>query len=165
LPAGHFTSTVPSGLASAVTLAGGSGTSEVGTTGLLCLAGPSPLALTACTENRYSCPLTRPVIFTERWLAPTSMVLPSPSTTYLVMSAPLGLAARQPTVTSALPPVAMTWRGAPGLPTGGSFFTGGGGGGGGSPPSTSSAYLSTVRTWCLSSTTVAVCELGALMNR
>ena len=49
-----------------------SGTSEVGTTGLLVRFGPAPLALTACTVNRYVWPLVRPVTSSERWLAPTS---------------------------------------------------------------------------------------------
>ncbi len=52
LAAGQSTLTVPSGRASAVTLAGGSGTSAVGITGLLRRAGPAPLPLTACTLNR-----------------------------------------------------------------------------------------------------------------
>src|SRR5690606_605206 len=52
LAAGHVTCTEPSGRSFAVTLSGGSGTSAVGTTGLLVRAGPAPLAFTACTEKR-----------------------------------------------------------------------------------------------------------------
>ena len=51
LAAGQVTSTVPSGLAVAVTDVGASGTSAVGVTGGLFAFGPAPIALTACTVN------------------------------------------------------------------------------------------------------------------
>src|SRR6185312_11450517 len=83
-----------------------------------------------------------------------------------MISAPFAAAGRQLTRAWALPAAAVTLRGALGLPTRGFFGGGGGGGaGGGSPPSTSLAYLSTSRTWCLSSTTRAVAESGELMKR
>jgi hypothetical protein len=47
LAAGQVTVTVPLPASVAVTLAGGSGTAEVGTIGLAARFGPAPLALTA----------------------------------------------------------------------------------------------------------------------
>src|SRR5205085_4178967 len=72
----------------------------------------------------------------------------------------------QVTRAEALPAVAATRVGAPGGPTVGGFCGGGGGGfGGGSPPRMLLAYLSTTFTRPRSSTTRALLELGALMNR
>src|SRR5437762_9703342 len=158
--------TVPSGLAAAVTVAGGSGTAEDGTTGLDAFFGPEPLALTAYTVKTYCFPLVSPPMSSARWLAPTSWVCPSPSTTYLVIADPFGLAAPHVRCTEPLPAVATTFVGALGGPTVGGFCGGGGGGvGGGSPPRLVLAYLSTTLTRPLSSTTRALDEFGALMNR
>src|SRR2546430_14087388 len=101
-----------------------------------------------------------------RWLAPTSWACPSPSTTYLVIAAPFGLAGPHVRCTAALPAVATTLVGALGGPTVGGFCGGGGGGfGGGSPPRMLLAYLSTTLTRPWLSTTRALEELGALTNR
>src|SRR5436190_10386590 len=101
-----------------------------------------------------------------RWVPPTSCGLPSPSTTYLVIAEPFGLAGPQVTCALALPAVAVTRVGALGGPTGGGAGGGGfGGGGGGSPPRMLLAYLSTDLTRPWLSTTRALEEVGALMNR
>src|SRR4051794_34465602 len=135
--AGQLTTTVPSGLATADAAPGGSGTSDVGLTALLVRAGPSPLALTACTSNVYVSPLVRPVTSTERWPAPTVNVRPAPTTTYRLIAAPFADAACQVTRASVLPAAARTLRGGPGLLT--TCLCGFGGGGvggatGGAPP-------------------------------
>src|SRR3954469_19228474 len=99
-------------------------------------------------------------------LTPTVRVWPSPSTTYLVIGDPLSVVGPQVRCTVVLPAVAMTLAGALGGPIGGGAFGGCGGGlGGGSPPRMLLAYLSTTFTWPLRSTTRALDELGALMNR
>jgi len=167
LAAGHVTVTVPSLFAVAVTVSGASGTADVGTTGLDAFFGPDPLALTAYTVNTYCWPLVSPVMSSARWVLPTSRGgLPSPSTTYLVIGAPFGLAGPQVRCTVVLPAVATTLVGALGGPTGGGCFGGCGGGlGGGSPPRMLLAYLSTTLTWPLSSTTRALDEFGALTKR
>src|SRR5690242_14176775 len=162
LAGGQLTVTVPSGLAVAVTLVGGSGTSDVGMTGLAVRLRPAPLLFTAYTLNLYCCPFVSPVMSSERWLAPTSCFCPSPSTTYFRIAAPLGGAGPHTTCALALPAVAATVRGEPGGPTGGFDGGGGGGSGGGSPPTTLLANLSTVLTTLWSSTTLAVEPPGAL---
>src|SRR5439155_13133080 len=102
---GQLTLTVPSGLATAVTLAGASGTSEVGMTGLEFFFGPSPSAFTACTANVYVWPLVRPVMSMARWV-PTVIGWRPPSTTYLVITEPLSGAGLQTRWTVVLPAVA-----------------------------------------------------------
>src|SRR5215475_14303259 len=89
-----------------------------------------------------------------RWSAPTSVLVPLPSTTYLRIADPPFGAAPQVRCTDALPAAATTVPGAPGGPTGGTGGVGGGGGGGGgSPPGTLFGYLSTLLAlWCLSTT-------------
>src|SRR6266542_82999 len=165
LATGQVTVTVPSPFSAAVTATGGSGTSEVGTTGLAASLGPAPLPLTAYTVNRYCWPLVSSGTSKERWSAPTLWTLPSPSMTYMRMSEPLGAAGPQVIRACALPAEAVTLVGAPGGPTAGFVGGGGGGLGGGSAPSTLLAYLSTTLTRWRSSTTRAPEELGALMNR
>ena len=73
--------TVPLGFSLAEMVSGGSGTAEVGITGLAARLGPAPFALTAYTVNVYCCPLVSPAMSSARWLAPTWWVCPSPSTT------------------------------------------------------------------------------------
>src|SRR5262245_23695862 len=119
LAGGQVTVTVPSPFSVAVTLTGGSGTSEVGMTGLAARLGPAPLPLTAYTVNLYEVPLVRPVTSSARWFAPTSWTWPSPSTTYLMIAEPLGAAGPQVMRACALPAEAATWGGGPGGPTAG----------------------------------------------